>query len=200
MKTRATTALALVLCAYGITGCKKKTAAVTPPPAPAPVQAAAEAPRQAAPAPRRQERPVEAAAAPQRPQMPDAKTRARIEELLAKIQDAYFDYDKHTIRPDAEATLRADAGTLSDIIRQYPAFKLQVQGHCDERGSDEYNLALGDARAKTAKEYLVNLGLPAEQLNTVSYGKQKPTCTDASEDCYQKNRRAHLTTADNAGQ
>jgi hypothetical protein len=56
--------------------------------------------------------------------MPDAKTRARIEELLAKIQDAYFDYDKHTIRPDAEATLRADAGTLSDIIRQYPAFKL----------------------------------------------------------------------------
>jgi peptidoglycan-associated lipoprotein len=95
--------------------------------------------------------------------------------------------------------LRTDAQTLSDIIRQYPDFKLVVQGHCDERGSDEYNLALGDARANKAKEYLVTLGLPGAQMNTISYGKQKPVCTEADEACWQKNRRAHLTTADGSG-
>jgi len=124
--------------------------------------------------------------------MPDAATRARIQDLLNRIQDAYFDYDKHNLRPDAEVNLQADAKTLSDIIRQYPEFKLTVEGHCDERGSDEYNLALGDARAKQASQYLATLGLPGGQLRTVSYGKEKPACTEHDEACWQKNRRAHL--------
>ncbi len=94
--------------------------------------------------------------------LPDAATRARIQDLLNRIQDAYFDYDKHTLRPDAEAALKTDAQTLADIIKQYPDFKLTVEGHCDERGSDEYNLALGDARAKQTREYLSTLGLPAQ--------------------------------------
>src|SRR5205823_8535884 len=115
------------------------------------------------------------------PRMPDAATRARIQELLNRIQDAHFDYNKHTIRPDAEAALKSDAQTLAEIIRQYPDFKLTVEGHCDERGSDEYNLALGDARAKQAKDYLVALGLPNEQLRTVSYGKDRPECTEHDE-------------------
>jgi peptidoglycan-associated lipoprotein len=127
--------------------------------------------------------------------MPNAATRARIQELLDRIQDAYFDYDKHTIRPDAQAALRADAQTLADIIRQYPDFKLTVEGHCDERGSEEYNLALGDARAKQAKEYLADLGLPSNQLNVISYGKDRPVCSDHDEACWQRNRRAHIMQA-----
>jgi peptidoglycan-associated lipoprotein len=127
--------------------------------------------------------------------MPDAPTRVRIQELLDRIQDAYFDYDKHSIRPDAEVALKADAQTLADIIRQYPDFKLTVEGHCDERGSDEYNMALGDARAKQALEYMASIGLPANQLRTISYGKEKPACTEHDEDCWQKNRRAHITQA-----
>jgi peptidoglycan-associated lipoprotein len=127
--------------------------------------------------------------------MPDAATRARIQDLLNRIQDAYFDYDKHTIRPDAENALKTDAQTLADIIRQYPDFKLTVEGHCDERGSEEYNLALGDARAKQAKEYLATLGLPGDQLNIISYGKDRPACADHDEACWQKNRRAHISQA-----
>jgi peptidoglycan-associated lipoprotein len=129
--------------------------------------------------------------------MPDAATRVRIQELLDRIQDAYFDYNKHAIRPDAEVALRKDAQTLSDIIRQYPDFKLTVEGHTDERGSDQYNLGLGEARAKQALDYMVSLGLPANQLQTISYGKEKPICTEHDEECWQKNRRAHITQAQN---
>jgi peptidoglycan-associated lipoprotein len=125
--------------------------------------------------------------------MPDAATRARIQDLLDRIQDAYFDYDKHDIRPDAQKTLADDSHTLAEILKQYPDYKLTVEGHCDERGSDEYNMALGDARAQQAKEYLVGLGVPAAQLKTLSYGKDKPVCTDHDESCWQKNRRAHIT-------
>jgi peptidoglycan-associated lipoprotein len=126
---------------------------------------------------------------------PDKEPREQIQDLLNRIQDAYFDYNKHTLRPDAEAALKKDAQTLADIIKQYPTFKLTVEGFCDERGSDEYNLALGDARAKQTKEYLSTLGLPTNQLATISYGKDKPVCTDHDEDCWQKNRRTHITQA-----
>jgi len=125
--------------------------------------------------------------------MPDAATKARIQELLDRIQDAYFDYNQHSIRADAQAALQKDAQTLAEIIRQYPEYKLTVQGYCDERGSEEYNLALGDARAKQAKEYLATMGLPGDQLRTISYGKDRPVCNDHDEACWQKNRRAHIT-------
>jgi peptidoglycan-associated lipoprotein len=138
-------------------------------------------------------RPTETTTPNQTSRMPDADTRARIQDLLNRIQDAYFDYNKHSIRSDAEAALRSDAQTLAEIIRQYPDFKLTVQGYCDERGSEEYNLALGDARAKQAKDYLATMGLPGDQLRTISYGKDRPVCTDHDEACWQKNRRAHIT-------
>jgi peptidoglycan-associated lipoprotein len=130
-----------------------------------------------------------------RPSMPDEATRARIQELLDRIQDVYFDYDKNNLRPDALDALKTDAHTLAEIIKQYPEFKLTVEGYCDERGSEEYNLALGDERAKRAQEYLVQLGLPANQLKTVSYGKERPVCTEHDEACWQRNRRAHITQA-----
>lgn len=125
--------------------------------------------------------------------MPDQATKNQIQELLNRIQDAYFDYNKHNLRPDAEKALVADAKTLGEILQQYPAYKLTVQGYCDERGSEEYNLALGDKRAAQAKEYLASLGVPGAQLKTVSYGKEKPVCTEHDEACWQKNRRAHIT-------
>src|SRR4051794_22797236 len=114
--------------------------------------------------------------APVHSRMPDARTRARIDELLGRIQDAYFDYDRHDIRPDAEQALRANAQELGAILKDYPDFKLVVQGNCDERGSDEYNMALGDARADRSKQFLASLGIPAAQMNVVSYGKAKPVC------------------------
>jgi peptidoglycan-associated lipoprotein len=171
-------------------GCKKNVAAKQPNP-PAPVTADTPAPSRSA-APQSPSRPSQVASR-STPTMPDAATRARIQDLLNRIQDAYFDYDKHTLRPDAETALKTDAQTLADIIRQYPDFKLTVEGHCDERGSEEYNLALGDARAKQAKEYLAGLGLPGDQVKVLSFGKDKPICDDHDEACWQKNRRAHLT-------
>lgn len=179
------------LAAVSISGvaCKKKVAAAAPAPAPVARQEAAPAPPPApAPAPA----PRETVAEAPHSRYPDAATVKRIEELLARIQDAYFDYDKHLLRSDAQATLTDDAKTLTDILKQYPDYKLTVEGHCDERGSAEYNAALGDARSKAAKEYLVSLGIPGNQLQTVSYGKERPVCTDSNEACWQKNRRAHI--------
>jgi len=183
---------ALTALSLTFAGCAKKVAAKAPTP-PAPTRITPAVASKSAPA-RDYSRPAEAASTP-RPRTPDAATRARIQDLLNRIQDAYFDYNKHTLRPDAETALKTDAQTLADIIKQYPDFKLTVEGFADERGSDEYNMALGDARAKQTKEYLSNLGLPSNQLATISYGREKPVCTGHDEDCWQKNRRTHITQA-----
>ena len=124
--------------------------------------------------------------------MPDQATKNQIQDLLNRIQDAYFDYNKHNLRPDAQQALVADATTLGEILKLYPDYKLSVQGYCDERGSEEYNLALGDQRANQAKEYLASLGVPGTQLKTISYGKEKQICGEHDEECWQRNRRAHI--------
>jgi peptidoglycan-associated lipoprotein len=171
-------------------GCaKKKVAAATPPPAPEPTRSAPAEPMRAT-TPRQRETPVVASTPQSR--YPDAKTRARIDELLARIEDAYFDYDKHTLRPDAIQALQADSTELRDILKDYPDYKLTIEGHCDERGSAEYNMALGEQRADSAKDYLVGIGIPTDQLHTVSYGKEKPVCDEHDEACWQKNRRIHI--------
>ena len=121
--------------------------------------------------------------------------RARLNEILARLNDALFDYDKATIRDDASTVLKADVGVIRDILSNYPNQKLLVEGNSDERGSEEYNLALGDRRARAAQEFLVSMGIPAAQLSLVSYGKERPVCTDKTEDCWQRNRRAHVTAA-----
>lgn len=190
MKSKILTGLAVATLTFSIAACQKKVAS-TPPPAPAPAAAQA-AP--SAPEPARHEAAVQTAEAA-RPSMPDAATRARIQDLLDKIQDAYFDYNQHTLRPDAEAVLQSNARQLGEIIRQYPDFRLTVEGYCDERGSDEYNIALGDARATQAKDYLASIGVPGNQLRTVSFGKEHPVCSEHDEACWQKNRRAHITQA-----
>ncbi len=177
-------------------GCAKNVAKVTPPSPPSPVVAANPAHGNRTPAATPSSTVASNRAASD---MPDANTRARIQELLNRIQDVYFDYNRDNLRPDALAALKSDAHTLSEIIQQYPKFHLIVEGYCDDRGSESYNLALGDRRAKEAKEYLVDLGLPGNQLQTVSYGKERPVCTDDTEACWQKNRRAHITQQPDTG-
>ena len=178
------------LCLFAGACAKKPVVAAAP--APVPVASAAPAPqptRAAAPA-RTQPATRQVAQTPSR--YPDATTRARIDELIGRIQDAYFDYNKHTLRPDAVSTLNADSKELATIMTQCPEYRLKIEGYADERGSTEYNLALGDARAKAAKEYLVSVGVSARQLDTVSFGKENPICTEQTEACWQKNRRIHI--------
>ncbi len=184
--------LAVAVTAMVGAGCaKKKVAAQAPPPPSAP--ATAQAQPQAAPQQARASTSTPSSAStPQVSRMPNAQTRARIDTLLGRIEDAYFDYDKHTLRPDAIKALEADSTELRDILKDYPDYKLTVEGHCDERGSAEYNMALGQERADSAKAYLVQVGIPTGQLSTVSYGKEKPICDAHDETCWQKNRRVHI--------
>jgi peptidoglycan-associated lipoprotein len=108
------------------------------------------------------------------------------------LKDAFFDYDKADLRDDARTALSTDA----EWLKRYRSIQFLIEGHCDERGTSEYNLALGDRRANAAKEYLVSLGVDASRIKTVSYGKERPFCNESSEDCWQQNRRAHfLVTA-----
>jgi peptidoglycan-associated lipoprotein len=109
----------------------------------------------------------------------------------AGVFDAYFDYDKADIRPDARTALSKTA----DFLKSNPQFKATIEGHCDERGSTEYNLGLGDRRASAVKQYLVSLGVSADRLTTVSFGKEKPFCMESNEACWQQNRRGHFVRA-----
>jgi len=112
--------------------------------------------------------------------------------LANDVQDAFFDYDKSDIREDARAALTRDADALKAIFADFPTAIIVVEGHCDERGSAGYNLGLGDRRAQSAKDFLVQLGVSGDKLRTISYGKERPVCTESNESCWQKNRRAHF--------
>lgn len=129
---------------------------------------------------------------PPPPPPPPAK-KSLDERLSGEVQDAMFDYDKSDIREDARATLTRNADALKSILADFPDAAITVEGHCDERGSAEYNLGLGDRRATSAKDFLVQLGVPADKLKTISYGKERPACTESNESCWQRNRRAHFS-------
>ncbi len=111
------------------------------------------------------------------------------EQLFAQsVKDIYFDYDKSDVRASEQASIQADAA----FLQQHPNISFTIEGHCDERGSTEYNLALGDNRASTVKNALVGAGIAADRIKTVSYGKEKPFCTESNESCWQQNRRGHF--------
>ena len=115
-----------------------------------------------------------------------------VDELFLKeVRDAYFDLDKADLRPDARQALTKTA----DFLKNYPTIKVNVEGHCDERGSTEYNLALGDRRAAAVKQFLVSQGISADRMSTVSFGKEKPFCMESTEACWQQNRRGHFVMA-----
>ncbi len=105
------------------------------------------------------------------------------------LKRIHFDFDKYELRPDAIRTLGDDAAA----IKQYPQFKVRIEGHCDERGTVEYNLALGEKRARAARDYLVSLGTPAQRLSVVSFGKEKSLDPGHNEEAWALNRRAELT-------
>jgi peptidoglycan-associated lipoprotein len=113
-----------------------------------------------------------------------------IQELNSRgyLQDAYFDYDKYELRDDARSALATD----SEWLKKFNTIQILIEGHCDERGTNEYNLALGERRANAAKDYLVSLGVDGGRVKTVSYGEERPGCTESTETCWAKNRRAHL--------
>ena len=104
------------------------------------------------------------------------------------IRDINFDFDQSNIRPDAREILKANA----DILLKKGAAEIAVEGYCDERGTAEYNMALGERRAQEAKKYLVNLGMEASQIKTISYGEERPLDPGNNEDAWANNRRAHF--------
>jgi peptidoglycan-associated lipoprotein len=117
-----------------------------------------------------------------------------VDELdrLRLFGEIHFDFDKSDVRDADKSVLQKNA----DVLKKYDFIKIKVEGYCDDRGTVEYNLALGDRRAKAALDYLVGLGVPPVQLQTVPYGKEFPVCSEHSEDCWARNRRDHFTVSE----
>ena len=155
-----------------------------PPPAPPPPPPPAPTPPPPAPTPTPTPTPKPLTRA-------ETLQRMTVDELDRQglFSEIHFDYDKSDIREEDKATLQSNAANLKD----FGFIMVTIEGHCDERGTVEYNLALGERRAKATYDYLVSLGVPAERLKTVSYGKEVPVCTESSESCWSRNRRANMT-------
>jgi len=126
------------------------------------------------------------------PPPPPAAANLTDEELFSQnIKDVYFDYDSDAVRGDQQSSIQADA----QFLNAHTNIPFVVEGHCDERGSTEYNLALGDRRASAVKNALTSAGVSASRIKTISYGKEKPFCTESNEACWQQNRRGHFAYA-----
>jgi peptidoglycan-associated lipoprotein len=108
------------------------------------------------------------------------------------LSDIHFDYNDYTVRPQDSEILRGNA----DWLQKNNNNRVQIEGHCDERGSEEYNIALGAKRAQAAKDYLQTLGVAADRMSTISYGKELPLCTEHTEDCWEQNRRDHFVVTE----
>jgi peptidoglycan-associated lipoprotein len=174
----------LLILGVVLTGCAKR---------PATTQAAAPAPTAAAattPTPTAQPQPLTAseptAAAPQT--TPTARPSPSEFVSIPELKDIHFDFDKYDIRPGDAKTLDSNAGWL----KSNPNHLVLIEGHCDERGTNEYNLALGERRAKSTMNYLVSQGVQASRITIISYGEERPLCTEHNEECWAKNRRAHF--------
>jgi peptidoglycan-associated lipoprotein len=124
----------------------------------------------------------------------DLQTAQQEAERLGLIGDVYFDFDKYELKTEARTRLDKNAA----FMRDQPQFVFTIEGHCDERGTNEYNLALGDRRANAARDYLVSLGVPASRIRTLSYGEERPFCGEHSEECWWRNRRGHFVISGKA--
>jgi len=176
--------VSVALLSAGVAGCHHAAPAVAPAP-PAPTVAPAPPPPPPPPPP-----PAPPAPQPQALTEDELFARESLSDLNARtpLGDAFFDYDSAVLKPEMMDTLTKDAAWL----RRWPTAAIVVSGHCDERGTAEYNLALGDRRAAAVKSYLVSFGIVANRITTVSYGKERPFCTENAETCWSRNRRAHF--------
>jgi peptidoglycan-associated lipoprotein len=133
-----------------------------------------------------------AAAAAAKAAEEEAAARERAAKEAAGLKAIYFDFDKSFVRDDAKAVMKANAAWL----KANPKAKVRIEGNCDERGTIEYNQALGQRRAASTKKYLTDMGVSGKRISLISYGKEKPICKESTEDCWQQNRRADLVAAE----
>lgn len=163
-----------------------------------PPQMAVEAPVEPEP------EPVEVEPAPEPPTVKDVKPDPLAGDLAEAYEhatktgllgDVYFDFDKYDLRADSRQRLEKNA----EFMKNYPDFVFGLEGHCDERGTNEYNLALGERRASAAKNYLVSLGVAESRIRTISYGEERPFCADHHEGCWSRNRRGHFVITGRVG-
>jgi len=178
---------ALVLLAIG--ACKKAEPEPPPPPPPPPAPAEPPPPEPVPPPP---EPPVEPEyVSPWSEDIVEANEEVHEKGLLG---DVYFEFDKATL---TDAT-RSQLGKNADFLKSQDGedFVITIEGHCDERGTNDYNLALGDRRANSARDYLTSLGISGDRLKTISYGEERPQCEESNEDCWQLNRRAYFRVTD----
>lgn len=162
---------------------------VTQGPSQAELDAKAAADRQAAEDAKRRQDELEAARKAEEARRLATEKEAALKRAAAEaLQDIHFDYDKSEIKAEDRRQLQK----LSEFLKAYPAVKIEIQGHCDERGTNEYNLALGNRRAAATMGYLMALGSSEQKFTLISFGKEKPLCTEGNEACWGKNRRAHF--------
>jgi peptidoglycan-associated lipoprotein len=172
----------VLLSLFALWGCPKKSEVTSAPETPKETAPAAEAGKKEAPK-------DEGAAKPSaKDEAAERERAAAAAAAAAGLQPIYFDFDQSFIRNDARDVLKANA----EWLKANPKVKVRIEGNCDERGTKEYNQALGQRRATSAKKYLVDMGISAKRISLVSYGKEKAVCREASEDCWQKNRRDDL--------
>ena len=174
--------IAVCLVVFLAVGCHKKV----PQQAPTPPPPAAPAPPPPPPPP-----PTPAPTPPPAPRAPSEEevfARKSVDELSRELNDVFFDFNESAIREEAHAPLQRDA----DWLKKWTSTQITVEGHCDSRGSAQYNLALGSRRATAVKDYLVSLGVPANRITVISKGKEQPFCGEQSESCWQQNRRGHF--------
>jgi len=184
-RTRVLMSAIALMTALAVSGCAKKV----PPPAPAPPPP----PPAAAPAPPPPPPPPPPAPAPPPPRQlteDEIFSQKTLDQLNAErpLGDVFFDLDESTIRDDAKGFLQRNA----DWMKRWTSTAITVEGHCDSRGSSEYNLALGTRRANAVKDYLVSLGVQGGRVTVISKGKEQPFCSDENEACWQQNRRGHF--------
>lgn len=175
---------AVVLLAATVTACSKKEPVVTPPPPPPPP------PTQPAPPPPPPPPPPAPAPAPKPLTEDEIFARKTLEELNAEkpLGDVFFAYDSFELSPTSRQALQKNVAWL----QRWTSTKLSIEGHCDSRGTAEYNLALGEKRATAVRDYLISLGIDSDRLTSVSKGKESPFCSDENESCWSQNRRGHF--------
>jgi len=171
--------------ALAVAGCHKKVPAAAPMPPPPPPPAAPSTPPPPPSPP-----PPAPAPAPRPLSEEEIFARKSVDQLNAEkpIDDVFFELDQFTVRDDHKAVLQKDA----DWLKKWSTVQVTLEGHCDSRGSAEYNLGLGNRRATSIKDYLVSLGVPASRVTVISKGKEQPFCNEDSESCWQQNRRGHF--------